>query len=219
MILFLRLCKSPFVVFKYGYAGGILRLSDLLLNFRLHLVEGDGMIVVVVHANIVLTRKQILQTRVVQPGIGPGTGMHMPEELPYIPVCTPIGQKGIVIENERLPCHAYAHLLRDVFKTPHITLTDAFHIMVAQNEEYLSVQAIENIIPLLAPAKTEITQVKYDAVDRDSLVPSAYQFLIHLRYARERAVAETENVLVMEMRVRGEPNFIRMKLAFQIHFV
>lgn len=124
-----------------------------------------------------------------------------------------------MIENERLPCHAYAHLLGYVFETPHISLTDAFHIMVAQNEVYLSVQAIENIIPLLAPAKTEIAQVKYDAVDRDSLVPSAYQFLIHLRYARERAVAETENVLVMEMRVRGEPNVIRMKLAFQIHCV
>lgn len=57
----------------------------------------------------------------------------------------------------------------------------------------------------------KVSQMENDSVFRYSLVPAADEFGIHLRCIFEWAVAESDDVLVAEMGVGGEPEVLRRK--------
>ena len=105
----------------------------------------------------------------------------------------------VVIQDNALTAYADSHLLGDHLKTVHKALLDVLHVVVAQNEVNLPVQAIEHVVPLLRPAEAEGPEVEDDAVLRDGVVPAANEFFVHLKGVSERPAAETHDVVVKEV--------------------
>ena len=63
----------------------------------------------------------------------------MSEELPGIPVTSAVGEKWIVVKNDCLATYTDGHLLRYVFEAFHEALSSLLHVVVSQDEVYLSV--------------------------------------------------------------------------------
>lgn len=123
-------------------------MLHLGLYFRLHLGEGDGPEVVVVHAYVVLQREQHLQARNVQAGVGPRPAVDVPEELPDVPVGAAVAEEGIVVQDYALPADADGHLLGHEFEALHETLLDALHVMITENKVYLPVEPVDDVVPV-----------------------------------------------------------------------
>lgn len=134
--------------------------------------------------------------------------MDMAEELPDIPVRAAIAQERIVIQDDTLPSYANGHLLSHELEALHEALLDVLHIMVSENEIDFSVKPVHDIVPISGAPHAEISEVKHDTVFRDCFVPSADEFFIHFSGIPKRAAAETNDVLVAEMRVGCEPEVV-----------
>ena len=187
-------------------AGSSAGSGHLGLNLVLDLGKGDGTEVVVVHAHVVLERKEHPQARVVQAGVAGGTAMNVAEELPDVPIGAAVAEEGVVVEDDSLASHADGHLLGDEFELAHIALPEAFHIMIAEDEVLAAGEGAEDVVPEARTAVSEVPQMEDDAVLRDGLPPAANQFGIHLLRVLERTVAITYDVLVAEMGVGSEPD-------------
>lgn len=107
-----------------------------------------------------------------------------------------------------LSANTNGHLLGDEFKAVHKTLSEVFDVMVSQNEVFTASEGANHVIPKTRSAMGEITQMEDNAIIRHGFPPSADEFGIHLLYISERPAAETDNVLMSEVGVRGEPDLI-----------
>ena len=83
--------------------------------------------------------------------------------------------------------------------------------MIAEYEEDFPVQRMQYIIPLFRTSVAEIPQVEHDTVFRYGLIPSTDQFGVHLLGISEWTVTVLYYVLMPEMRIRGEPQPVRLK--------
>ena len=138
----------------------------------------------------------------------------MSEELPDVTVGAAVAEERIVVEDDSLPAYTDGHLLGDQFEVAHESLADGFHVVVAQDEVFVAGEGIEDIIPKARTAVGEIAQVEDDAIVRNGLPPSSDEFGIHLRCIYEWSVAESDDVLVAEMGVGGEPDVLG-KISFK----
>jgi len=194
----------------------------LCFNLRLNFGKGDGTEVVVVHAHVVLQREEHIEARVIQTGVRGWAAMDVAEELPDIPVGAAVAEEGVVVEDDGLSAHADGHLLGDEFEAAHEALTDALHVMVAQDEVLAAGEGAEDVVPEPGAAEREIPQVEHDAVFRHRIPPAADELRIHFLHIAERSVAEANDILVPEMRVRREPDLLRGEgwdLGRHIHFL
>ena len=167
--------------------------------------------VVVVNSDIVLSGEEVLQPRKVLPLVREGAGVDVAEKLPDIPIGSSVTEKGIMVENDGLPPYTDCHLLGNLDETPHETLLDLFHVVVAEDEVYLAIEAAQDIVPFPGASECEIPQVEDYAIWRNSLVPVPDQGIVHLGYILERAGAKLQNILMVEVRVRSEPDLVRLK--------
>lgn len=138
--------------------------------------------------------------------------MYMAEELPYVPVRPAVTQERIVVQDNALAADTNGHLLGHKFEALHEALLDVLHVMVPENEVNLPVESVHDVIPIARMPHAEISEVEHDTVFRDCFVPSADEFFIHFSDIPKRAAAETDDVLVAEMRVGSEPKILRFKL-------
>ena len=139
----------------------------------------------------------------------PGTA----KQLPHIPVRAAVGEEGVVVQDDALTSNTNGHLLGHELEASHKSLLDVLHIVVAQNQIYLAVQAVHDVVPVLRPAEAEVSQVEHDAVLRNGLVPSADDFLVHLRSTSKGPAAEANDVLVAEMRICRKPDVVGFKFV------
>lgn len=85
--------------------------------------------------------------------------------------------------------------------------------MVSQNEVFTASEGANHVIPKTRSAMGEITQMEDNAIIRHGFPPSTDEFGIHLLYISERPAAETNDVLVPEVGVRGEPDLIGVEFV------
>ena len=176
------------------------------LNLCLDFCKGDGPEVVVVNAYIVLEREEHPETRMVQTGVAPGPAVNVPEELPDIPVRASVAEEGVVVQNDSLTAHADGHLLGDVLEAPHVALTEAFHVVVAQYKVFAAGEGAEDVVPEARTAVSEVPKVKDSAVFGYGCPPAADELGIHLLCVPKRPVAEADDVFMAEVGVGGEPD-------------
>ena len=143
--------------------------------------------------------------------------MYMAEELPYVPVRPAVTQERIVVQDNALAADTNGHLLGHKFEALHEALLDVLHVMVPENEVNLPVESVHDVIPITRMPHAEISEVEHDTVFRDCFVPSADEFFIHFSGIPKWAFAETDDVLVAEMRVGSEPDVIRFELVNGIY--
>ena len=122
-----------------------------------------------------------------------------------------------MVQNNTLSSHPDGHLLGYEFKALHETLLDVLHVMVSKDKVYLSVQSVHDIVPVLGASHTEVSKVEHDALGRDGCIPSADEFLIHFGGILEGTATEADDVLMTEMRIRGEPEVLRFELVNGIY--
>ena len=146
-----------------------------------------------------------------------GAAVDVSEELPDVTVGAAVAEERIVVEDDSLPAYTDGHLLGDQFEVAHESLADGFHVVVAQNEVFVAGEGIEDIIPKARTAVGEIAQVEDDAIVRNGLPPSSDEFGIHLRRIYEWSVAESDDVLVAEVGVGGEPDVLGLKFEDGFH--
>lgn len=173
--------------------------------------------VVVVNSDVVLPGEEVPQSRKVFPLVREGAGMDVAKKLPDIPIGSSVTEKGIVVENDGLASHADGHLLGNMDETPHEALLDLLHVVVPEDEVDFSIQTAKNIIPFPGASECEIPQVEDYAIRWNSLVPVPDQGVVHLGYILEGAGAKLQNILVVEVRVRSEPDLVRLKGAKTIY--
>ena len=116
-----------------------------------------------------------------------------------------------MVQDDSLVTNSDGHLLCDQLKALHVFRPDTFHVVVPKNEENLSVKSINNVIPVTGTTHAEVTEVEYNSVLRDGLVPAADKFLVHLRSVGKGPAAVLDYVLVTEVRVGGEPEAVRFE--------
>ena len=138
--------------------------------------------------------------------------MHVPEELPDIPIGTSVAQERIVIEDDALATNAYGHLLRYLLKTMCIPGAHVLDIVISKDQIYLPMEPVHDVVPVGGVSLTEVTQVEYDAVFRDGFVPAADEFIIHFGGIPEGTVAECNDVVVAEMGIGSKPDVVQAKL-------
>ena len=73
--------------------------------------------------------------------------MHVPKELPYVPIGSAVAEERIVVQHNSLPSHADSHLLADCLEVVHKALVDTFHIMVAEDEILAAGEGAEDVVP------------------------------------------------------------------------
>lgn len=146
-----------------------------------------------------------------------GAAVDVSEELPDVTVGAAVAEERIVVEDDSLPPYTDGHLLGDQFEVAHESLADGFHVVVAQNEVFVAGEGIEDIIPKARTAVGEIAQVEDDTIVRNGLPPSSDEFGIHLRRIYEWSVAESDDVLVAEVGVGGEPDVLGLKFEDGFH--
>ena len=137
-----------------------------------------------------------------------GVAVDVSEELPDVTVGAAVAEERIVVEDDSLPAYTDGHLLGDQFEVAHESLED---------EVFVAGEGIEDIIPKARTAVGEIAQVEDDAIVRNGLPPSSDEFGIHLRCIYEWSVAESDDVLVAEVGVGGEPDVLGLKFEDGIH--
>ena len=137
-------------------SGSGLGCSHLGLDLCLDFGIGDGTEVVVVHAHVVLQRKEHIEAGVIQSCMRGWTAVDVAKELPNVPVGTAVAEEGIVVQDDSLPTYADRHLLGDHLEVAHEALSDALHIMVAQDEVLAAGKGAEDVIPEPGTAMREI---------------------------------------------------------------
>lgn len=142
--------------------------------------------------------------------------MDVTEQLPDIRlVATLEAEKWIVAEVDFLFSYLYSHLHGDVFKVPDKSLTDILQVVVAENQVYTAIKPIEHLSPFGCASKTEISEMKYDVIIADRLIPVSYQCLVHLSRILEGSLAITNYICVVEVGVRCKKHPASVK--FEIH--
>lgn len=134
--------------------------------------------------------------------------MHVPEELPYVPIGSAVAEEWIVVQYNSLPSHADSHLLADCLEVVHKALVDTFHIMVAEDEILAAGEGAEDVVPESGTAVRKVAQVEYDSVFRYRIPPAADELSVHLLNIIEWPITESDDVLVPEVSIRGKPNQI-----------
>ena len=76
---------------------------------------------------------------------------------------------------------------------------------------------VEYLCPFCRTTQTEIAQVENGVIFTYRIVPIRYHHLVHLLYVLERAIAKTDNVRMIEVRIRCEERMFCIKL--EIHFL
>ena len=153
----------------------------------------------------------------VQAGMRQRAAVYMAEELPYVPVRAAVAEEGVVVQDNALSAHTDGHLLGHELEALYEALLDVLHVMVPENEVNLPVESVHDVIPIARMPHAEISKVKHDTILRNGLVPSADEFFIRFSGIRKGPAAETDDVLMAEMRVGCEPDVIRFELVNGIY--
>ena len=111
----------------------------------------------------------------------------------------------------------YVHLHCYMLKSINVTLAYIFQIMVAHNQIYLSVQPVKDFTPFGRTAKTEIAQMKDGVILTDCIIPIGDYGLIHHFRILKGPVAETNDILVIEMGIGCKEHLTAIK--FVVHFL
>ena len=183
----------------------------MILDFHLHLGERHRAEVVVVHPDIVLAGVEHREPRMVKARAGERPGVDVAEELPDVAVGPAIGEEGGMVENDALASHADGHLLGDMGKTLHEALPDLLHVVVPEDKVNLSIQSAEDVVPFPGAAEREIPEMEDKPVFGNGFVPVLHQGIIHLRDVLEGPGTEPEDVLMVEVGIRGEPDSVRLE--------
>ena len=93
------------------------------------------------------------------------------------------------------------HLHGYMLKALNEALADVLQVMIAHDKIYLAMKPIKNLRPLCCSTQTEITQMKHRIIGSYYAVPVCYQGLIHLLYIFERAITETYDIRMVEVRI------------------
>ena len=199
-------------------AGSLSCRRQLCLDLGLHLSVGNGPEIVVVHTYVVLEREQVLETGMIEPRMRHRPAVYVAEQLPHIPIRAAIGEEGVMVQDDALSAYADGHLLGHELEAAHESLLDVLHVVVAQNQVDLAVQAVHDVVPVLRSAKAEVTQMEHDTIVRYGLVPATDDFLVHHHSIGKWPAAEANDVLVVEMRVCREPDLVGFKLVCDFYW-
>lgn len=188
-------------------------------NNPFNFFKGNRPEIIVVYPYIVLVREEHAKPRKVLPSVllpvhafpGERPGVDVSEKLPHIPIGPAIGEERVVIEDDALATDADGHLLGDMLETVHETLLHLFHVVVPEDEVNLTIQSTEDVVPFLGAAEREIPKVEDDPVRRDGRVPVLHKGAIHLRDVPEGPGTKPEDILMVEVGVRGEPDPLRLE--------
>ena len=90
--------------------------------------------------------------------------------------------------------------------------------MIAEYQVYFAVQTIKYLGPFGGSSQTEITQVEYGVIGLDYSVPVLNQRLVHLVYVLEWAVAESDYVGMVEMRIGREERVLGVEFVVHVFF-
>ena len=191
-------------------------LGNLLRDNLFYFCKRHRPEVVVVYPDVILGGEEIRKSRDIQSLVRQRSGMYMAEQLPHPPVGSSIAEEGVVIQDDGLSAHTDGHLLGNMGEAPHETLFDLLEIMVPEDEIDLAVKLAEDIVPLPGAGEGEVPEVEDHPVRRNRLVPAAHQLTVHLLDVLEGTGTKLQDVLVIKVRIRSEPDVIGFECAVDI---
>ena len=144
--------------------------------------------------------------------------MNVSEELPHVIVIAAIkAQIGKVIQVDFLlaDLNAYRHcnMLEPVYES----LSDILEVMIAKDKVDSTVQTVENLIPFFSSSEAEVTEMEYDIIRADQIVPVSDDGFVHLVNSLERTIAILQYGGMVEMGVGREKQPITVKLEVHCH--
>lgn len=144
--------------------------------------------------------------------------MDVTKQLPYVVMITSLKtQIGKVVQVDFLSADLYAHRHCDVFKPIYESLSDILEVMITENEIDSAIQTIYNLIPFIGSTETEVTEMEYDIIRANHIVPVGDYGFIHLTDCLERTIAILQYVGVIEMGVGSEEQPFTVKLEVHFH--
>ena len=144
--------------------------------------------------------------------------MNVSEELPHIIMIATIkAQIRKVIQVDFLLAYLYANRHCDVFKPIYEALTDILEVVIAENEIDPAVETVKNLIPFICTTETEVSEMEYDIIRTDHIVPVRDDGFIHLTDCFEWAVAVSQYVGMVEVSVGSEEQPVTVKLVVHCH--
>lgn len=76
---------------------------------------------------------------------------------------------------------------------------------------------VENLIPFISSTEAEVTEMEYDVIRADYIVPVRDDGIVHLTDSLERAIAILQYVGMIEMGIGSEEQPITVKLVVHCH--
>ena len=146
-------------------------------------------------------------------------GVDVTEQLPDVAFVSAVkAQKREVVQPDSLFAYFYVHLHCYKLKPVREALTEVFQVMIAEYQVDLSVQAVKNLGPFGGSSQTKIAQVEYGVIGLNYSVPVLNQRLVHLIYVLEGAVAESDYVGMVEMRIGREERVLGVEFVVHVFF-
>ena len=114
----------------------------------------------------------------------------MTEQLPdFVMIAALEAQIREVVQVDFLLADLNAHRHCDMLEPINYSLSDILEVVIAKNKVDSAVQTFENLIPLFSTSEAEVTEMEYDIIRTDQIVPVSDDGLVHLTYSLERTIA------------------------------
>lgn len=142
----------------------------------------------------------------------------MTEQLPDVVMIAALeAQIREVIQVNFLLPDLNAHRHCDMLELINYSLSDILEVVIAKDKVDSAVQTVENLIPLFSTSEAEVTEMEYDIIRTDQIVPVSDDGFVHLTYSFERTIAILQYVGVIEMGVGSEEQPVTVKLEVHCH--
>ena len=174
-------------------------------------VEGNRLVVIVVHPDVVLKRQKMPKAWDVVP-VGVWAAVDMPEQLPDTLVFVGITEEGVVVQKNLLSAHPHLPVIPEKTQPGGLLKRRASEnsniIVIALHQQDSPVQPVDQPDELLhGKPRRKVPKVENSTVFRNGLVPIPDEHLVHRLQVRE-SFAVLPCIFTVEVGVGGEEHFV-----------
>ena len=144
--------------------------------------------------------------------------MDMTKQLPHVVMIASFkAQIGKVVQIDFLFADLNAHRHCNVLEPVYESLPDILEVVIAENEIDPAVETVKSLIPFISSTETEVSEMEYDIIRANHIVPVSDDGFIHLTDCLEWTVAISQYVGMVEVGIGSEEQPVTVKLEVHCH--